>query len=618
VLRHRGPDDQGTYIDDGVGLGMRRLEVIDPAGGHQPIHNEDERLWIVFNGEIYNFPALRDELAALGHRSYTRTDTETVLHAYEQWGPDCLGRLNGMFAFAIWDTRARRLFLARDRVGIKPLYYSAHAGIFGFSSELRALLQLPHVRREVDPIALNHYLALGYVPSPYSIMKHIAKLPPGHHLEWDQTTGESSLRQYWDMDLAEGAGGPPREDTAREAERLVDVLREAVRLELISDVPLGVFLSGGIDSSAVAAMMTEITPGNVQSFSIGFTDRSFDESASARLVARHLGTVHHELVLDNHELSDAVPRVSAHLDEPFADASVIPTVLLSEFTRRHVKVALGGDGGDELFAGYPTLQAHRLAGYYNRLPFVLRGRMIPALVRRLPVSHDNISFDFKAKRFISGAGQPVANRHTRWLGPLGPEARVDILSGDCIAAIGNAADLDVVNAHARVAESASMEALNQVLYLDMKLYLEGDILVKLDRASMSASLEARVPMLNKLMLEHVRTLPLNLKLRGLKSKHVLKRALAGRLPEHVLTRGKKGFGIPVARMIRGPLREQVEDALSADTLRQEGFFNPAAVRRLLDDHIDGRQDNRMQLWTLFMFERWYENQVRSSAVAAIA
>jgi len=613
-IAHRGPDDQGIWLQGGVGLGVRRLSIIDVAGGHQPIHNQNESAWIVFNGEIYNFPQLRDRLSAKGHRFYTRTDTEVAVHAYDEWGERCVEELNGMFGLAIWDSRRQMVFLARDRLGIKPLYYAITPHGLAFASELKALLTIPAMRRQVDLAALDDYLALEYVPSPRSIIRGIQKLPPGHTLTWRMDSGEGQLRRYWDIDLGASEREPDTRSLEQHADELRAVLLESVRKELISDVPLGVFLSGGIDSSTVAAMMTRLTPGHVNSFSIGFNDRSFDESAHARRVAAHLGTNHRELILEPSMMTDLVPNVTEKLDEPLADASIIPTYLLSRFARQNVTVALGGDGGDELFAGYPTLLAHRLVGYYERLPGMVRDRLVSPLVQRLPVSMANISLDFKLKRFVGGAGYSVGERHMRWLGSFSSDQRAELLDPHVDAALRQSDHQDLVAEH--LARHRLQDPLNQVLYLDMKMYLENDILAKVDRASMLASLEARVPLLNVDLVEHMARVPVALKLRGQRSKYILKHAMRGVLPDATLARGKKGFGIPVARWIRGPLKELVTDTLAPDKLRREGFFRPAYVQRLLDDHLGGRRDNRKQLWTLFMFERWYERYAAPFATTA--
>ncbi len=587
---------------DGVSLGIRRLSIIDLEGGHQPMHNEDSTIWVVQNGEIYNHLELRKLLVAAGHSFNTRSDTEVLVHGYEEWGGEMVERLNGMFAFAVLDCRQGSVLLARDRMGIKPLHYAIDGDRLVFASELKALLRDPKLRKGIDPVALDDYLAYEFVPSPSSIVRGISKLQPGHTLTWSLAESRHELRRYWSPQLNLDGGGDRRSierprSLEDDCEELRSVLRESVRKELISDVPLGVFLSGGIDSSAVAAMMTQLG-GEVKSFSVGFAERSFDESAHARLVARHLGTEHHELTLEPAMLLDLVPKLPELLDEPLGDASIIPTFLLSEFTRRHVKVALGGDGGDELFAGYPTLQAHRLAGYYLRAPRLLREGLVEPVVRRLPVSRGNLSFDFRAKRFVGGAAHPTAERHQRWMGSFDREERMALLARD------------VRHVETEVPE---VDPLNQVLLLDMRLYLENDILVKLDRASMMASLEGRVPLLNNDFVEYATRLPLNMKLRGLRSKFLLKRALRGVLPDAILNRPKKGFGIPVANWFRGPLKEQLLSVLSPARIAREGFFDPGAVRRLIDDHLDGRRDNRKQLWTLFAFELWHDGYLKTSA-----
>src|SRR5437773_7928408 len=594
---HRGPDDEGSIHLDGVTLGMRRLSIIDIEGGHQPMSNEDSTVWVIQNGEIYNHRQLREQLLAAGHRFATKSDTEVLVHGYEEWGERMIERLNGMFAFALLDRRKASLLLARDRMGIKPLHYAIDGERFVFASELKALLQDTALRKGIDPVALDEYLEYEFVPSPRSIVRGVNKLRPGHTLSWSLADRRPAVRRYWAPELnLERAGGPGNLD--EECGRLRDALREAVRKELISDVPVGVFLSGGIDSSAVTAMMTQLG-GDVKSFSVGFAERSFDEAPYARQVAKHLGTDHHELTLEPSMLLGLIPRLPALLDEPLGDASIIPTYLLSTFTRQHVKVALGGDGGDELFAGYPTLQAHRLAGYYMHAPGALRRGLVEPIVRRLPVSRGNLSFDFRAKRFVAGAAYPVSERHQRWMGSFAPEERVAVLSQDVRGALASRNGEDA-------AAKASLDAVNEVLLLDMRGYLENDILVKLDRASMMASLEGRVPLLNNDFVAYATALPLNLKLRGLRSKFLLKRALRGMLPDRILDRPKKGFGIPVAEWFRGPLREQMLSVLSPEQIKRKGYFDEAVVGRLIDDHLAGRRDNRKQLWTLFAFEMWHE------------
>ena len=596
TLMHRGPDSSGFALDGPAGLAIRRLAIIDVSGGDQPLYNEDGRISIVCNGEIYNYRELRQELIQAGHRLRTGSDVEVVVHAYEQWGDDFVNRLNGMFAFALWDGIRRRLLLARDRPGIKPLYYAQHDGKLLFGSELKALLAYPDFPRELDLISLAQYLTYEYVPTPRCILKGVRKLRPGHMLIIED--GGFQERPYWRLDLE------PRPVMSSErdlAEQVWQTLRESVRKELVSDVPLGVFLSGGIDSSAVTAAMADLGS-DVHSFGIGFEDRSFDESAYARQVAAYLGTNHSEMTLEPRMLWELVPTMADKLDEPFADASVIPTFLLSRFARQQVTVALGGDGGDELFAGYSTLQAHRLAGWYRRLPRLLTRDLIPAAVQRLPVSHNNLSLDFRAKRFVSAMAHAPAERHQLWLGSFAPAETDQLLTPEAAAELDGYDAFDALDEH--LASSRSCDDLSQVLYLDMKMYMEGDILTKVDRASMACSLEVRVPLLNLDLLELATHLPVDFKLHGFTRKYILRRALAGRLPREIIQRPKKGFGIPVARWFRGDLKELLLDSLNEDRLRRQGLFQPAYVSGLIDDHLTGRRDNRKPLWTLLMFQLW--------------
>lgn len=604
TLIHRGPDSAGQVIRGAAGLAMRRLAIIDVAGGEQPLANEDETIHVVCNGEIYNFRGLRAELVDLGHRFRTGSDCEVIVHAYERYGDGFVERLNGMFAFALWDERRRRLLLARDRVGIKPLYYAQHDGQFLFASEPKALLASPGFPRSLDLVSLNHYLTYEYVPTPRSIFAGVRKLRPGHLLVLEG--GRATETPYWHLDLTPDPY-LARASEAELAERLWETLRESVRLELVSDVPLGVFLSGGIDSSAVAAAMTELNQGDVRSFSIGFADRTFDESRYARRVASYLGTSHSELILEPRLAWELIPNIAEFLDEPLADASIVPTHLLSRFTRQQVTVALGGDGGDELFAGYSTVQAHRLAGYYGRVPSLIREGVIAPLVRRLPVSHNNLSLDFRAKKFIQAMGHLLAERHHLWLGAYSPADKQELLQPEILAQIGTTDTFDALDEHR--ARCGGYDDISQVLYFDMKMYLEGDILVKVDRASMGCSLEARVPLLNALLLEFATRLPVDLKLRGMTRKYLLRRALAGRLPDEIINRPKKGFGMPVSRWLRQELRELMMDLLAGDRLRGQGIFSPAYVEQLVEDHLALRQDNRKLLWALVVFQLWHDRHL---------
>ena len=599
VLEHRGPDDQGIYIDEQVGLGSRRLSIIDLAGGRQPIANEDETMWIVFNGEIYNYRELRAYLQKRGHVFRTRTDTEVILHLYEEFGVDCAQHLNGIFAFAIWDARREELVIARDRMGIKPLYYTEAAGQLIFGSEMKSLLAHPDVARDIDLISLNEYLAFEYVPSPRTIIRDVHRLEPGHILRYDARG--LHVQQYWNISLARSEYRPPV-NWRDYASGLQDTLKDAVRQELVSDVPVGVLLSGGIDSSTIAALMVESYPGTVDSFSIGFEEASFDESRYARMAAEHLGTRHHELVFTSGMVAEMVLTVTDFLDEPFGDSSLIPTFLLSQFARERVKVVLGGDGGDELFAGYPTLVAHRLIEYYERIiPWHIRAYGASQALDAMSVSFNNISLDFRARRFLSGRGVPLQARHHRWLGSFVDEEK-SLLLQDWIKPVLRDT---YAQAYAHARECDARLLLNQVLYDDMKMYLEGDILFKVDRASMAASLEVRVPFLNRDVVDFVTELPLDLKLRRLTGKYLLKKSVERMLPREIVNRPKKGFNMPVAHWLTGELRDLVLYLLSEVRVTQQGLFNYVYVKRLIDEHLSRQRDNRKLLWTLLMFQLWY-------------
>ncbi|MBA2641922.1 MAG: asparagine synthase (glutamine-hydrolyzing) [Actinobacteria bacterium] len=596
-LRHRGPDDEGFYVaerKEGVaaGLGFRRLSIIDIESGNQPISNEDGSVQLVFNGEIYNFRELRRDLETRGHRFATNADTEVLVHLYEDLGPRCVERLNGMFAFALWDEPERRLVLARDRFGKKPLYYAEVDGSLLFGSELKALREHPLCPRALDFESLCKYLALEYVPTPHSILEGVKKLPGGHLLLWRD--GESSIEQYWDLSFGSSNGVQSDGDYVEEFRVR---FREAVRRRLISDVPLGAFLSGGIDSSSVVAMMAaELPAGLVKTFSIGFGERSFDESGHARRVAAHFGTDHREDVFTARDLLDLLPAVVDVLDEPFADASVLPTYLLSRFTRESVTVALGGDGSDELLAGYPTFPADRVARLY-RMPGPVHRRVLVPLAGKLPTSTANFSLDFKVKRFLRAAASSADERHPTWLGSFAPEE---------LDALLTSAPSDPLEEQRRAFASApTRNELERLVYLYAKTYLQDDILVKVDRASMACSLEVRAPFLDVDLVEFLGRVPPRLKLRRFETKHLLKEAMKDVLPPGIATRSKKGFGIPVAQWLRGELREAVTDELSPDRLRSQGIFEKAEVQRVLSEHLTGRRDHRKQLWTLFMFQLWH-------------
>jgi asparagine synthase (glutamine-hydrolysing) len=602
-MRHRGPDEQGIYCKGGVGLGSRRLSIIDLIGGRQPISNEDGSRRIVFNGEIYNYRELRTFLEKQGHLFQTQTDTETILHLYEEFGSDCVQHLNGIFAIAIWDDVRQELFLARDGIGIKPLYYTKTEKLFIFGSELKVILAHPAVRREIDLISLDEYLSYEYVPTPRTILRDIYRLEPGHVLRYNAQGIHK--HQYWNLSLARSELRPPV-NWRDYASKLHEQLKSTVRKELVSDVPVGVLLSGGLDSSTIAAMMVDLYPRQVKSFSIGFEETSFDESCYARLVAERLGTDHHELILTSKMAADIVPNITDFLDEPFGDSSLIPTFLLSKFAHEEVKVVLGGDGGDELFAGYPTLMAHRLIEYYERIvPWSMRAYVAPRLLDWLPVSFSNISFDFKVRRLLSGRGVPLHARHQRWLGSFVSEEKAQLLQGWIKPVLRDT----YTQAYAHAHECDARLPLNQILYGDTKMYLEGDILFKVDRSSMASSLEVRVPFLNQDLVRFVSELPLELKLHRLTGKYLLKKSMNGRLPREIINRPKKGFNMPVAQWLTGELRDLTLDMLSDARIKCQGLFQKDYVNQLLDDHFAQRRDNRKLLWTLLIFQLWYDRYI---------
>jgi len=529
ALIHRGPDDEGLYLGDGVGLGMRRLSIIDLVTGKQPISNEDGSVWIVFNGEIYNHLTLRSELERKGHRFRTRADTEAIVHAYEEYGAHCPEHLNGMFAFAIYDSRSRRLLLARDRLGIKPLYYTFDGRRLVFGSELKSLLRAPGVPREIDFQALDAYLTFEYIPAPLSIFRGVAKLPQAHTLTLEQ--GQLRLRQYWDV--AFGLGEAMAKSEQEWGEELVALLADAVKIRLMSDVPLGAFLSGGLDSSSVVAMMSRAMDRPVKTFSIGFSEATYNELDYARTVARAFGTEHHEEIITPDAVS-LTETLVAHLDEPLGDFSIFPTYMVSRMTRQHVTVALSGDGGDELLAGYDTYVADRLARAYVRLPRVLRHGLIEPLASRLRPTEKKKGLVNRTVRFVQGVALPAHLQHVRWMIFLSQAQKESLYSPMLQDALAGTNPYEFIEKYFDRVRGA--DPLSQQQYVDLKTYLPDDILVKVDRMSMAVSLEARVPFLDYRLVELVGRMPAELRLRNGQTKYILKRAMRGILPEKILTR----------------------------------------------------------------------------------
>jgi asparagine synthase (glutamine-hydrolysing) len=588
TLVHRGPDSDGTLIDGPVGLAARRLSIIDLETGDQPIANEDGTIHVVQNGELYNYRELRADLERAGHRFRTHGDTEVLVHLYEEHGDHFAERLRGMFAVALWDARRRRLVLVRDRFGIKPLYYRAEGAGLSFASELRAL-----PRGEVDLDALECFLAFNSIPAPFSIFRETRKLPPGHLLVWEG--GEPELRRY-------ARPGPVSADALREdedaelVEELRARLRDSVRAHLVADVPVGVLLSGGIDSAALTALAADESAEPVRTFSIGFEERSFDELAGARLVAERYGTRHRELVL-RPDAALLLPALAEVFDEPFADSSALPTYLVSQLAAEDVKVALSGEGGDELFGGYYTYVADRLALRVGGLAAAAR-----PLVELLPSSSARASFDYKAKRFVRAAHLPPLERHHAWKEIFSAEARAELT--------GRRSDFEPIDLYrARFAETEGAELLARLQDVDLGLYLVDDLLVKTDRASMAHSLEARVPFLDPVVTNLALALPERHRVRGLRKKVLLRRAVTPLLPREIVRGKKRGFSIPAAAWLRGELEPFARATLSPETLRRQGFFRPEAVTRVLDDHVAGREDRSRQLWGLLAFTLWHERHV---------
>jgi asparagine synthase (glutamine-hydrolysing) len=602
ALSHRGPDDAGVHCDGPVGLTHRRLSIIDlsPAG-HQPMANEDGTVWIVFNGEIYNFPALRPDLLRRGHRFRSQSDTEVILHLYEEHGPECLGFLRGMFAFAIWDGPRRQLFLARDRLGKKPLCYHQDGDALRFASEVKAILQEPQVEVRPDPGGLLQYLTYGYVPGACSAFQGVRRLPPAHYLLCRD--GRVEVVRYWRL-RQDRKARRSEEDWCQE---ILVRLEEAVRLRLISDVPLGAFLSGGIDSSAVVALMSRVADGPVKTFSIGFDEPEFDELAYARQVATQYATEHHELVV-RPDAAAILPKLAWHYDEPFADSSAVPTYAVAEMTRRHVTVALNGDAGDENFGGYDRYMANLLAASFDRLPGsgLARGA-IRAGLRLVPRPGTRTTFFTRGRRFLEGLAEQPERRYARWFCHFYGERKTAVCTPEFLAAGRGTDELAALLAAYR--EAAAPDFGDATLGADVGLYLPDDLLVKVDIASMAHALEARSPFLDHEFMEFVATIPFDLKIRGGTKKYILKRALRGLLPESILHRPKKGFGVPIGRWLGHELKDLVRETLLSPRCLGRGYFREATVRRMLDEHARGTAGWHYHLWTLLMLELWHRTYI---------
>ena len=630
TLHLRGPDDEGYFVDEaaGIGLGHRRLSIIDLEGGHQPIGNTDGSIQVVVNGEIYNFKALRAQLEQLGYRFRTDSDCEVVAHGYEAWAEDVFRRLEGMFALAIWDGRNRQLVLARDRMGKKPMYFSfvgPRRDQLIFGSELKALVQHPDFDRTVSSEGLAAYLTYEGLPETQTIYAGTQKLLPGTALRYTADSGRTEHWSFWQLTFGERSPAWDAVDGLDEdalAEELWQRIRAATEARLISDVPLGVLLSGGIDSSLVAAAMADVVPPEqIKTFSVSFEDPSFDESTHARRVANHLGTQHFEQQLSPDKMTQIVPEVADFLCEPLGDGSIMPTYLLSKFTRETVTVALGGDGGDEMFLGYPTFQAdavaRKLDSVLSRPQATQLGRTARWMAGFLPVSTRNFSFDFKVKRFSQGLGFREDFRHQAWMGSfmprelravLHPDRRDDALAVDPYATIADFTR----NGPAR----GVRDHLDAAVYQYARLYLTANVLVKVDRASMARSLEVRAPLLDRTVVEFAAAIPGRMRLNGLTTKYLLKKAARRRLPEEIVDRPKKGFGMPIGQWLQGPLRGLGETLLAPARLAREGYLDPVEVQRLWAEHQAGHADHRKPLWTMLVFQMWLERYGPQARISA--
>lgn len=603
TIRHRGPDDDGFHEEAGAALGFRRLSIIDLSGGHQPMASDDGALWVVFNGEIYNYQALRQELEATGrHRFKTTSDTEVLLHLFQEHGEDCLGKLRGMFAFAIWNRKTETLFAARDRFGKKPFYYFEHpsAGLV-FASQLNALRKHPLCPSAVDPQAIHLYLSLQYIPSPWTIYQSVRKLPAAHCLRWSKRNG-LHVRRYWDLRY-----DPKSRLSFGEAkQRLRSLLEESVRLRMISDVPLGAFLSGGIDSSIIVALMAQQSSQPIKTFSIGFEEESYSEVAFARQVAERYHTDHHEFIVKP-ELIDVLPKLAWHYGEPFADSSALPSYYLARETRQHVTVALTGDGGDEMFCGYLRYRALWGMQFYNRLPSALR-RTLATVGHRLP-ARSPIDWTWRIRRLLDVGALEETPQYLRTVDYFHTEEQDELWTSDHVSRFQSAGISSGKLFEETLARQRPTELLDRLMLLDVNYYLPDCLMVKVDVASMAHSLEARAPLLDSVLADEVAHWPADWKYQPLQnSKRILKDTFAQDLPPEILNRGKKGFGVPISHWFRGPLKGYLRDILLSPEALGRGYFRPETVRRYLDEHQSGQRERGYGLWALLMLELWHRTK----------
>ncbi|OGF61652.1 MAG: asparagine synthase (glutamine-hydrolyzing) [Candidatus Fischerbacteria bacterium RBG_13_37_8] len=601
TLIHRGPDERGIYNNKDVALGARRLSIIDLARGSQPVANENKTIWVAYNGEIYNFHHIREELLARGHIFTSGSDTEVIVHSYEEWGEDFVKKFRGMFAFALWDSTKEALFLARDRIGIKPLYYTLLPDFtIVFGSEIKAILKYPGISKNIEPKALDCFLTLEYIICPLSIFKNIHKLEPGHLLKYHN--GEISIKSYWDLIEATQVNQEIHGmSNSAIQEKLAALLQESVKYRLISDVPLGAFLSGGIDSSSVVAMMHLEGIHPVRTFSIGFSEQSYNELAYARKIARLFSTEHHEEIIEP-DAVDLVNSLIYYLDEPLGDYSIFPTYLVSKMARKHVTVVLSGDGGDELFAGYEHYKAQKLSKLYNAFPGVIRKHFIESIIDGISPSPKKKGLVNLCKRFIDGVKKSPFLHHYRWTVFLNELEKQQLYTEEFKAELGEFSFFDLIEPH--LEKASHFDAINAELYMDIKTYLADDILVKVDRMSMATSLEARVPLLDHFFVEWAMSLNGTLKLHNFTSKWILKKTMEHYLPKDIIYRRKEGFSIPIKNWLKTDLRDLMEATLSKENVNGDAYFNYACIDKLKKEHLSGHFDHSHKLWALIVFYLW--------------
>mgnify|MGYP003392997852 CR=1 FL=1 len=595
-LSHRGPDDRGVFLEQKVGLGHTRLSIIDLSPtGHQPMFSGDKKIGIVFNGEIYNFQELKKDLIDDGYKFIGTSDTEVIIALYKKFGEECFEKMNGMFAVAIYDFRKGKLIISRDRLGKKPIYWAMFDSTFIFGSELKSLLEHPSFVKEMDTESLELYLELDYVPTPRTIYKNVFKLEPASFLKFE--SGQCEIKKFWRLDVNE-----EKVSINDAMKKLHKELQVAVKSRMISDVPLGVFLSGGLDSSTVAYYAKNTYKNEIHTFSIGFKEKSFDESKYAMKVAKHLGTIHHHKIVSARDCFEALDEIAQIFDEPVADASVIPTYLLSKFAKESVTVAIGGDGGDELFAGYPTFQADKFYTRYLNFPTIIK-KFISRVAGLIPISDNNFGLKFKLEKFVSGISKDRFMTHQNWLGTFSNSDLNDLLRSKT--------EKDLVKDYLDkvLNQTKIKDDDNKLLYSYMKTYMMDEVMVKVDRASMRASLETRSPFLDYKLVKFVFSLPYSYKLNGFKTKFILKKLMSKKLPRSIVWRKKKGFGIPLSKWLRDELRPICDEYFSEEFIDKQGLFNYSHIRKLLDDHYNRKADNRKYIWNLLVFQMWYRKYI---------